>query len=54
MLVPAGEVAHRPDVPRKIPRVPGVETAFRMITIAVALAAGLLIASVVAPSRMER
>jgi uncharacterized membrane protein YjjP (DUF1212 family) len=32
--------------------VPGVETAFRMITIAVALAAGLLIASVVAPSRI--
>lgn len=34
--------------------VPGVETAFRMITIAVALAAGLLIASVVAPSRLTR
>jgi len=34
--------------------VPGVETAFRMITIAVALAAGLLIASVVAPTRMTR
>lgn len=34
--------------------VPGVETAFRMITIAVALAAGLLIASVVAPSRITR
>jgi uncharacterized membrane protein YjjP (DUF1212 family) len=33
--------------------VPGVETAFRMITIAVALAAGLLIASVVAPSRIR-
>lgn len=34
--------------------VPGVETAFRMIVIAVALAAGLLIASVVAPSRIAR
>jgi uncharacterized membrane protein YjjB (DUF3815 family) len=34
--------------------IPGVETAFRMITIAVALAAGLLIASVVAPSRITR
>ncbi len=34
--------------------VPGVETAFRMITIAVALAAGLLIASVVAPSRITK
>ncbi len=34
--------------------IPGVETAFRMITMAVALAAGLLIASVVAPSRIAR
>lgn len=34
--------------------VPGVETAFRMITMAVALAAGLLIASVVAPSRIGK
>ncbi|HEY2805163.1 MAG TPA: threonine/serine exporter family protein [Gemmatimonadales bacterium] len=34
--------------------VPGVETAFRMITIAVALAAGLLIASVVAPSKITK
>ncbi len=34
--------------------VPGVETAFRMITIAVALAAGLLIASVVSPSKITR
>jgi len=34
--------------------VSGVETAFRMIVIAVALSAGLLIASVVAPSRMGK
>jgi len=34
--------------------VPGVETAFKMITMAVALAAGLLVASVVAPTRFGR
>jgi uncharacterized membrane protein YjjB (DUF3815 family) len=34
--------------------VPGVETAFKMIMMAVALAAGLLIASVVAPTRIVR
>lgn len=34
--------------------VPGVETAFKMITMATALAAGLLIASVVAPARMTK
>jgi len=34
--------------------VPGVETAFKMITMAVALAAGLLVASVVAPTRYGR
>lgn len=34
--------------------VPGVETAFKMITMAAALAAGLLIASVAAPSRITR
>jgi len=34
--------------------VPGVETAFKMITMATALAAGLLIASVVAPTRMAK
>jgi uncharacterized membrane protein YjjP (DUF1212 family) len=34
--------------------VPGVETAFRMITMATALAAGLLVASVVAPTRLGR
>ncbi len=34
--------------------IPGVETAFRMITMAVALAAGLLIASVVAPTRIVK
>jgi uncharacterized membrane protein YjjP (DUF1212 family) len=34
--------------------VPGVETAFKMITMATALAAGLLIASVVAPARITK
>ena len=34
--------------------VPGVETAFKMITMATALAAGLLVASVVAPTRFGR
>jgi uncharacterized membrane protein YjjB (DUF3815 family) len=34
--------------------IPGVETAFRTIAMAVALAAGLLMASVVAPSRIVR
>ena len=34
--------------------VPGVETAFKMVTMATALAAGLLVASVVAPTRLGR